>query len=400
MSRSRGHRTTQLAAAAGALALTVTLTACTDNTAATPASGGGATTVTVDSSADACTLSAPQAPSGHLVFTVTNTGPDVTEFYLLAEDGLRIVAEVENIGPGISRDLVVTAKPGSYVTACKPGMAGDGIRAPFTVTDSGTDVAPTGQPAAQAETATANYVTYVKDQTQQLLTGTQAFVDAYKAGDDDAARGLYAPTRMHWERIEPVAESFGDLDPLMDLREADLEQGQEWTGWHLLEKDLWPPAGGAATPLTPEQRAHYADLLLEHTTQLDTRVGAADFEESMDAATIANGAKSLLDEVATGKVTGEEEIWSHTDLWDFQGNVDGARVAYEGLRDIVRAEDPDLAAELDEQFTAVQALLDAQRVGDGFKTYTDLTEGEVRAFADAVNALGEPLSRLAAAVVL
>lgn len=402
--RPRAARTLTLTAAA--LATTLALAACTDNSApADEADGSGPATLTVTSTADECTVSAPEAPSGNVVFSVTNAGDDVTEFYLLAEDGLRIVSEVENIGPGLTRDLVLTAKPGSYVTACKPGMVGDGIRADFTVTDSGSDVAPTGELADQITTATTNYVGYVKDQTEQLLAGTQEFVDAYAAGDDDTARALYASTRVHWERIEPVAESFGDLDPRMDLREADLEEGQEWTGWHLLEKDLWQPTaeangGTEYVPLTPEQRTQYADQLLADTTELDTRVHTAEFAEGIDAASIGNGAKGLLDEVATGKVTGEEEIWSHTDLWDFQANVDGAKVAYDGLRDVVIAQDADLADDLDTQFAEIQTLLDAQRSGDGFVLYTDLTPAQVKELADAVNALGEPLSRLTAAVVL
>ena len=61
----------------------------------------------------------------------------MTEFYLYGEDGKRIIGEVENIGPGITRELVLKVEPGSYITACKPGMAGDGLRAPFSVSDSG-----------------------------------------------------------------------------------------------------------------------------------------------------------------------------------------------------------------------------------------------------------------------
>jgi iron uptake system component EfeO len=381
--------------------------ACTPNSTAAPggASPSGPTAISVSSTADACTLSTTEAPSGGVVFTVTNDGDDVPEFYLLASDGLRIVSEVENIGPGLTRDLVVTAKPGDYITACKPGMVGDGIRAPFTVTDSGADVGPTGELADQIAAATTSYLAYVKDQTDQLLSGTQDFVTAIKAGDDDAARALYAPTRAHWERIETVAESFGDLDPSMDAREADLEPGQEWTGWHLLEKDLWPPAaadngGTAYVPLTAEQRAHYADLLLTDTQTLHERVHADTFPDAIDAAAIGNGAKGLLDEVATGKVTGEEEIWSHTDLWDFQANVDGAKVAFDGLRDAVATKDADLVAELDARFTELQALLDQHRDGDGFVPYTALDEDQVKALAAAVDALGEPLSRLTSAVVL
>ncbi len=400
-------RASRAAAPVAALALAAALTGCVDNAPTTSPSGtaGAPAGLTVESTASQCTLSAATAPSGNLVFTVTNAGSDVTEFYLLAEDGLRIVAEVENIGPGLSRDLVTVAKPGQYFTACKPGMVGDGIRAPFTVTDSGADVAPTGELADQVTAATTGYVAYVKDQTEQLLTGTEAFVDAYKAGDDTAARALYAPTRVHWERIEPVAESFGDLDPRMDLRQADLAEGEEWTGWHLLEKDLWQPDAAANdgeeyVPLTDAQRATYADQLLADTRELMDRTHTDAFAAEITADVIGNGAKGLLDEVATGKVTGEEEIWSHTDLWDFQANLDGARVAYDGLRDVAVAKDPALAEQLDARFAELQGLLDQHRAEDGFVLYTELDADQVKELSVAVDALSEPLSRLTAVVVL
>ena len=376
--------------AAGLLALT----GCVANATATDSPNAG---LTVDSSADACAVSAAEAPSGNLSFAVTNSGDQVTEFYLLAEDGLRIVGEVENIGPGLSRDLVVQLAPGNYLTTCKPGMVGDGIdKTAFTVTDSGDEVVDADLDA-QVEVANTNYAAYVRDQVAQLLTGTQAFADAYLAGDDDTARALYAPTRAHWERVETVAESFGDLDPQLDLREADLEEGQDWTGWHAIEKDLWPAeaeAGFAA--YTPEQRQNLADLLVADTETLNDKVQDLDFTLSQQT----NGAIGLLDEVATGKVTGEEEFWSHTDLWDFQANIDGAKVLYAGVRDILIEEDADLATELDTEFAALQELLDAQRVGEDFTLYTDLTPAEVKAFADQVNALGEPLNQLTATLVL
>jgi iron uptake system component EfeO len=381
-------------------ALVLPLAACVDNAAPGDAASTGA--LTVSSTDDACAVSATTAASGTLTFQVTNDGSDVTEFYLLGDDQLRVVSEVENIGPGITRDLVVQVRPGTYYTACKPGMVGDGIRAAFTVTDSGTEVGPTGDTAEQLAAAEAQYVAYVKDQVGTLIAKTQEFTDAYTAGDDDAARALYASTRVHWERVEPVAESFGDLDPLTDAREADLEDGQTWSGWHYLEKDLWQPApaqngGTTYVPLTPEQRAQAASDLVGWTQDLVDQVNDPGF--TFEAFQIANGAKELLDEVATGKVTGEEEIWSHTDLWDFQANVDGARVAYEVLADVVEEEDPDLAATLTEQFASLDGLL-AQygSVDDGFVTYDQLTAQQVKELATGVDALSEPLSRLTVVV--
>lgn len=361
-------------------------------------SGGEHAALTVDSSTDACQLSTAEAPSGTLRFSVKNSGDQVTEFYLLADDGLRIVGEVENIGPGISRDLVVQVKPGDYFTVCKPGMIGGGIgQAAFTVTDSGTPVVADGDVADQVKVAATNYAAYVRDQVAQLVSGTDAFAAAYDGADFDTARALYASTRMHWERVETIAESFGDLDPKLDLREADLEEGQDWTGWHAIEKDLWPADAEAGfTAYSAEKRHELAGLLVTDTATLNEKVQELDF--TLDQLT--NGAIGLLDEVASGKVTGEEEFWSHTDLWDFQANVDGATVLYAGVRDILLEKDKTLAASLDTEFAALQVLLDQHRVGDGFALYTELGANDIRALSDQVNALGEPLNQLTAALVL
>ncbi|HEX7717319.1 MAG TPA: iron uptake system protein EfeO [Marmoricola sp.] len=369
------------------------LSACSLTESNKKKSGDGAGPIKVTSSNDACELSTTTAGSGTLTFKVENTGSKVTEFYLYAEDGKRIVGEVENIGPGLTRDLVVTASPGTYVTACKPGMAGDGIRADFTVTDSGKASSASEAEQANLDRATAGYADYVKHEAEELLEETTAFVTAYKAGDDDQARALYPTARTHWERIEPVAESFGDLDPKMDLREADLEEGQHWTGWHLLEKDLWPPATGYSA-LTEAERATFADDLIENTQDLHERVQTTTY----DVTQLANGSKELMDEVATGKVTGEEETWSHTDLYDFQANVDGAKAAFELLEPILESKDAELEEQIDERFDDLQALLDQYRRGDGFVSYDTVTEAQRKELSDAVNALAEPLSKITGVV--
>jgi iron uptake system component EfeO len=353
----------------------------------------GAGPIAVASSNDACELSDTTTGSGTVTFKVKNTGSKVTEFYLYADDGKRIVGEVENIGPGLTRDLVVTAAPGKYVTACKPGMEGDGIRDDFTVTDSGKVSSASEAEQANLKRATDGYADYVREQADDLLKRTTQFVAAYKAGDDDVARSLYATARQPWERIEPVAESFGDLDPKMDLREADLEAGQEWTGWHRIEKDLWPPVNGYS-PLKKAERAKYADDLLANTDTLHERVQTLSYEPTQ----LGNGSKELMDEVATGKITGEEEIWSHTDLYDFQANVDGAKEAFELLEPILESKDHELEEQIDERFDALQELLDKYRKGDGFVSYETVTEPQRKELSDAVNALAEPLSKVSGVV--
>jgi iron uptake system component EfeO len=389
--------------AAGAM-VAATLTGCVPNDV--PGSSDAAT-LTVDSSADACTVSAATAPSGTVVFKVANSGTATTEFYLLGSDGLRIVGEIENIGPGTTRNLTIQAHPGDYFTVCKPGMVGEGVdRTAFTVTDSGADLAASDDTAEQVRTAAANYVAYVRDQVAQLQPATEAFLTSWLAGDDDGARSQYATARAHYERIEPIAESFGNLDPQLDFREADVAAGDEWTGWHRIEKDLWPPTNAAPTnaaptdytPLTDKERVYFADKLTANTQELYDLVHAKDFTVSIDS--ISNGAIALLDEVANGKITGEEEIFSHTDLYDFQGNLDGVRVSYEGVRDIAQAKNAALVKSIDTRLEALEGMLGQfGSLDTGFTSYTDLTAAQVKALSDSVNALGEPLSQLTAVVV-
>ena len=368
------------AAAAAAL---IALAGC----AGTADAAGG---IAVTSDDTACALSSSTGTAGPVTFTVTNTGGQVTEFYVLAQDGLRVLGEVENVAPDLSRDLVVELDGGSYVAACKPGMTGEGIRSTFTI--SGAAPSRSGSTAAALEAATTSHEAYVRDQVGVLVARTKEFAAAYAAGDAATAKALYAPARVPWERIEPVAESFGDLDPKLDAREGDTEPGTPWTGWHRIEKDLWAPAG---TPLGAAARRELADALVADTLDLQTRVATTELRPDQ----LGNGAKELLDEVATGKVTGEEERYSHTDLWDFQANIDGARVAYEALRPALQANDAELDTTLASRFTSLQALLDRYRDGDGFVLYTALTPSQVKELATAVDALGDPLAGLTAAVV-
>jgi iron uptake system component EfeO len=372
--------------------LTAGCTGSSRSGAATPGSGTDSRHLTVRATDAACTVTPDSAPSGSLRFTVTNASSSVTEFLLLDQDQLRIVGKVEDLGPGLARDLVVTAAPGAYFSVCKPGLAGVGIRAPFSVSDSGTSLAPAASNADLVNAATTSYAAYVERQTDQLMAGTAEFMAAYLAGRDDQARALYPKARTHWERIETL-ERFADLDARMDLPEAELAHGELWTGWHRLEKDLWPARARGYQRLSKTDRRLYAEDLAEATEQLQTRARTTRYT----TAQIANATKELMEEAATAKVTGRAEYWSRTDLWDLQANLDGARAGYEALRPLVRRQDPNLAAAIDTKMAALQKLLDRQRKGDGFASYDSVSEDGLRQLSDAVNGLSEPLSQLTAA---
>ncbi|MEV4479183.1 iron uptake system protein EfeO [Micromonospora coxensis] len=366
-------------AAAGVLAVS-SLTACSDGDDRDAAKAAHA--VDVKATDASCELDVTDLAAGQATFTVTNSGGKVTEFYVYAA-GDRVMGEVENIAPGLTRELRVELPAGTYETACKPGMSGRGIRGALKVTGTAATVAPD---AALAQ-ATASYQRYVVSQTGALLTRTEEFVAAVKAGDVAKAKALYPVARTYWERIEPVAETFGDLDPRIDGREEVVEEGMEFTGFHRIEKDLWVSGDISAD-------GPIADRLLADVKEIVAKANA----EKLTPLQLANGAKALLDEVASGKITGEEERYSHTDLWDFNGNLEGSKAAIAALRPALEQRSPELVAQLDREFANAEQALARHRVGDGWMLHTQLTKAELKELSDTINALAEPISKVAAVV--
>lgn len=360
------------------------MTGCQAKESATSAAGAENTRaqITVDASDNACKLSSTAAVTGPATFVIANNGSKVTEFYVYGE-GDRVMGEVENISPGLERKLVVQlTEPGTYQTACKPGMIGDGLRGDFTVTGDSVQTNTGGKFKEAAD----NYKQYVNSQTEALIPAVDVFVAAIKKGAVNAAKAQYPIARTPWERIEPVAESFpNDLDPHIDLREADVEPGQKWTGFHALEKQLW------LTGLQPDANA-LADQLVADVKELNDLVKAPDF--TVDSTQIAGGAQGLLDEISSKKISGEEDIFSHTDLWDFFANLQGSQTAVASVRPILDERDPDLGKRVDQRFGDSEALVEKYRRGDGFVSYETVTKPQRQELSRSIDALSKEVSQV------
>jgi len=370
-------------AAAAALLTALALASCQAKESE-PAGDGkdGPAEITVAASDSTCELSGTEAGTGPSTFVVTNNGTKVTEFYVY-DEGERVMGEVENISPGLQRKPIVNlGEPGTYQTSCRPGMIGDGIRSDFEVTGEAVQVDTEGKFKEAAD----SYKRYVISQSDALVTATEAFVAAVKAKDIASAKAQFPTSRVYWERIEPVAESFpNDLDPRVDVREADLEPGQTWTGFHRLEKDLW------VTGLQPDTNA-IADQLVADVKELNAGVKAPEY--TIDSTQIAGGAQGLLDEISISKISGEEDIFSHTDLWDFQANLEGSQTAVASVRPILDDRDAELGKRVDQRFEAVEALLEKYRQGDGFISYDKVTEPQRQELSRAIDALSKEVSQV------
>jgi iron uptake system component EfeO len=251
-------------------------------------------------------------------------------------------------------------------------------------TGRGTTEATGDSPAARA--AVDHYRQYLADETKTLVQGTQAFAKAVLVGDVAKAKSLYAETRMPYERVEPVAESFGDLDPKIDGRE-DTVPANQFVGFHRIEKALWDEN-------TTGPVRFVATDLLSDVKRLQSIV----YTIQLTPAQIANGANELLAEVSASKITGEEERYSHTDLWDFKANVEGAKAAFDSVKPLLVQVDPALAREIDQRFADVDTALAPYRRGDGWVLYGELTEQDKRRLSQSIDALAEPLSQVGAKV--
>ncbi len=319
-----------------------------------------------------------KAPAGPINFEIENDGSSkVTEMEVL--DGETILGEKENLTEGLSGSFSLTLEKGEYTLRCNGGSAEDG-----TLTVSG-ELESGNSPGVGK--AIARYREYLEQNTAELVATTKPFVAAVVAGNVAEAKSLYAAARIPYERIEPVAESFGDLDPRIDARANDVP-ASEFEGFHRIEKALW--TGGTAKGMAPVAKRLQADV-----EELQAKVKTVELQ----AVQIANGANELLGEVSASKITGEEERYSHIDLVDFEANVEGAEAAFDAVEPLLSAGDPKLAKEIEADFGKVYATLKPYRRDNGFVSYTELTAADTRKLAQSIDALAEKLSEVPAAIV-
>ena len=270
------------------------------------------------------------------------------------------------------------------LTACQKTEQKTDVAPAASATTNASAVTASAQSSVDMSKETAEYKAWVQTQIDSLLTDTQKFVALLEAGKLEEAKALYPKARMYFERSEPIAESFGDLDPRIDNREADLEPNEVWTGFHAIEKILW-------TQNTTKGTEKLGKQLIADVKELHAKIPTAEVTGDL----MVQGSVDLLNEVSTSKITGEEEIFSHTDLYDFKANIEGAEKIFAILKPKIQAKNPALVTELEQKFGAVNQLLAKHQVGQqDYKSYKELTPADTKALAEAVNKLGEPLAQM------
>lgn len=212
-------------------------------------------------------------------------------------------------------------------------------------------------PSPELQKAADDYKAYVTAQAEELITTIKVFTDAVRAGDVKAAQAAYAPSRQPWERIEPIAALIEDTDAKMDSRADDFSGVDDpaFTGWHRLEYLVFEKN-------TTEGGAPFADQLDADAANLLKLLPGVAFAPI----NVANGAAELIEEVSEGKLTGEEDRYSKTDLWDFDANLQGSQVAIDKLAPSLSAKDPALLGKITAGFTELFDTMRPLREGGGW----------------------------------
>jgi iron uptake system component EfeO len=236
-------------------------------------------------------------------------------------------------------------------------------------------------------TPVSDYKIYVTENVDKLAEDTQKFTDAIKKGDLATAKKLFPTTRISYESIEPIAELFSDLDASIDSREDDHENGvkaDDFTGFHRLEYALF-------SQNTTKDQAVFADKLLADVKELQSRIADMTFPPEK----VVGGAAALMEEVAATKLSGEEDRYSHTDLYDFQGNVDGSKKIVDLFKPQLAKSDAAFVAKVEKNFATVDKILAKYKTKDGgYETYDKVKENDRKALAGPVNTLAEDLSQM------
>ncbi len=319
--------------------------------------------------------------AGKTQFIIRNDSQKGLEWEILK--GVMVVEERENIAPGFTQKLTANLEAGEYEMTC--GLLSN-PKGKLIVKASGAKVNDGKPDVLQLVGPIAEYKVYVTKEVEQLVAGTKAFTDAVKAGEIEKAKALFAPTRQHYERIEPIAELFSDLDGKIDAREDDFEKKAEdpnFTGFHRLEKALFGDN-------TTKDMSAFADQLYNDTLELQTRINELAFPPGK----VVGGAAGLIEEVAASKISGEEDRYSRTDLWDFRANVDGAQKIVNLLRPLLEKANPQLLGKVDANFKKVDSILDKYRTKEGYASYDKLTTADRNALKGPITSLAEDLSLL------
>jgi iron uptake system component EfeO len=223
--------------------------------------------------------------------------------------------------------------------------------------------------SAELQTATKAYIGYVNEQGEQMVTELEKLVTAIAANDLKKAQAQYVQSRLPYERIEPIIETFKALDEVMDARvdDFDSETDPQFTGYHRIEHILF-------VQKTINGAKPFADELLANSKKMRDSIQTA----VIAPADFVTGVGELMEEAQTKKITGEEERWSDASLPILRANVEGAQKIYTLVENELKKKDEALNEQISLSLSKVLQQLDTlSPEGSQWTSYGKLTQAQI-----------------------
>jgi iron uptake system EfeUOB component EfeO/EfeM len=313
-------------------------------------------------------------PAGKSTFRIHNASDRPLEWEIL--DGVMVVAERENIAPGLNSTLAERLKPGTYDITC--GLLSN-PRGMLTVLATAESEAAKAAPELRSFIGPlSEYRVYLARRAGELVAATATLSEKIAAGDLDGAREAWAVARQPWRQMAPVsgriADLAGSMDPLADYL-AEREEDPGFTGFHRIEYGLWGQNSTEGLAPVAAQLATDAAALKERLRTLD--VAPAD---------LAGNAADLASRVAD-QATGSQAPYSQLDLAEFSADLDGISKSVLLVDPLVREADPAASAALAEALEGARATLDGLRTDGAFPPYDQVDAAARKRVSEAFAAV-------------
>ncbi|WFF40123.1 multidrug DMT transporter permease [Salinicola endophyticus] len=321
----------------------------------------------IEIGARGCQPSRVEVPAGERTFTIVNRSDRAIEWEVI--DGVMVLAERENIAPGMRQPLRVDLAPGDYAMTC--GLLSN-PHGELHVTPNGNAAPARALAAHDFVGARAELRVYTTLQMRKLERASAALAQAINAGDLTAARTAYLQARRIDQRLAMPIGLFGDLDQRLNAP-ADYYAGREkdpdFGGFPRLAQGLF--SAGSTAGLAPVAKQLMADLDV-----LSRRLAQA----SVPPAQLANGSARALQTWHDRATDGEMTPLALNDL---AGITEGSAKIVTLIDPLLARQAPALQRQLDQALSALQQSL-AEAAQPGADGTTSTAES---AAPDALQAL-------------
>lgn len=195
------------------------------------------------------------------------------------------------------------------------------------------------QPAIQ------EYLTFVNKELSEMVEQLEKLNQSIQKGQLAQAKAAYIQAHQHYETVRPIIVLFGNTDRTINSRAdyfLDKEKDYRFVGFHLVEYLLFSQQDlKAALPASDE--------LLLKGRDLQKRV----LTETIEIPKLVQASADFIEMILETKLSGKENIYSQTDLFDMAANAKGSQVIIDVISPFVEAKTLDQIKENDQKINKI-----------------------------------------------